>query len=157
MDHLLVKQIMSVYLRFPKTGKPNIKFINFTLTALRLKGLEVSLGAKLKAGNVQMVSAIIFYSAVGIICFALLPIANFPPHIGIIGVLSLITACGLFKKRVWTIWFGMVLFFVATTFSMYTLYYLWQNLVFAASMAVYLVLTWVFTAYMVSKREALEK
>jgi len=117
----------------------------------------VSLGAKLKASNVQIISAIIFYSAVGIICFALLPIANFPPHIGIIGVLSLITAYGLFKKRVWTIWFGIVLFFVATTFSMYTLYYLWQNLFFAASMAAYLILTWVFTAYMVSKRETLEK
>jgi hypothetical protein len=117
----------------------------------------VSLGAKLKNSNIRIISAITFYSAVGIICFALLPFSNFPPHIGIMGSLSLITAYGLFKKRVWTIWFGAVLFVVATTFSVYTLYYIWQNLSYAASMVAYLILTWVFTAYIVSKRETFER
>ncbi|MGQ9550990.1 MAG: hypothetical protein ACUVUE_01055 [Candidatus Bathycorpusculaceae bacterium] len=119
--------------------------------------MKVSLEAKLKTGNIRIISAIIFYSAVGIICFALLPLSNFPPHIGIIGVLSLITAYGVFKKRVWTIWFGIMLFLVATTFSVYTLYYMWQNLFYAASMVAYLILTWVFTAYIVSKRETFER
>jgi len=117
----------------------------------------MSLKSKLKIENVGIFAALVFYVIVGIVSFAVLPIANFPPHIGIIGVLSLITAYGLFKKRVWTIWLVVMLFFVATTFSAYTIYYLLgKDLLLDISMIAYLILTWVFTAYTAAKRKTLE-
>jgi hypothetical protein len=117
----------------------------------------VSLGSKLKTGNVATTASISFYVVVGVICFVLLPLADFPPHIGIIGILSIITAYGLFKKRSWTIWFAVMLFFIVTTFSLYTLYYLiLRDLLTDISLTSYLVLTWVFTVYVVAKRKTLE-
>jgi len=117
----------------------------------------MSLKSKLKIENIGMFAAFVFYAVVGIVCFVLLPMSNIPPHIGIIGILSLITAYGLFRKRVWTIWFVVVLFFVATTFSAYTLYcLLGKDLLLDISVIVYLVLTWVFTAYTATKRKTLE-
>jgi len=117
----------------------------------------MSLKSKLKIDSTGMFAAFVFYAIVGIICFAELLIANFPPHIGIISILSLLTAYGLFKKRIWTTWFIVMLFFIATTFSVYTLYYvLWTDLYHGIIMTVYLVLTWVFTAYTAAKRKTLE-
>jgi len=117
----------------------------------------MSLKSKLKIENTGMFAALIFYAIVGILCLAVLPMTDFPPHIGIIGILSLITAYGLFKKRVWAIWLVTVLFFVATTFSAVTLYYvLGSDLTLGISAIIYLILTWVFTAYAVTKRKRLE-
>ena len=117
----------------------------------------MSLKSKLKIENIGMFAAFVFYAIVGIICFAVLPMTNFPPHIGIIGILNLITAYGLFKKRVWTIWTVVVLFFIATTFSVVTLYsLLGKDILLDISVVVYLVLTWVFTAYTATKRKTLE-
>jgi hypothetical protein len=115
------------------------------------------LRSKLKTENIGTFAALAFYVIVGIVCFAVLPMANFPPHIGIIGILSLITAFGLFKKRIWTIWFISVLFFVATTYSAYTLYYyLGKDLLLGTSASAYLILTWIFTAYAAAKRKTLQ-
>jgi len=117
----------------------------------------MSLKSKLKIENIGMVAALAFYAIVGIVCFAVLPIADFPPHIGIIGILSLITAYGLFKKRVWTIWLVVMLFFIATTFSAIMLYYfLGKDLLLDVSMIAYLISTWVFTAYTATKRKTLQ-
>jgi uncharacterized membrane protein (DUF2068 family) len=117
----------------------------------------MSFKSKLKVESKGMFTAFVFYVLVGIISFAVLSMANFPPHIGIIGILNLITAYGLFKKRVWTIWFVVMLFFIATTFSVVTLYSLsGKDLLLDISVIVYLVLTWVFTAYTATKRKTLE-
>jgi len=117
----------------------------------------MSVKSKLKIENIKMFAAFAFYAIVGIVCFAVLPMANFPPHIGLIGIFSLITAYGLFKKRVWAIWLVVMLFFIATTFSAYTLYYvIWKNIFLDTSMIAYLILTWVFTAYTAAKRKTLE-
>jgi len=118
----------------------------------------MSLKSKLKIENVEMFAALVFYAIVGIVCFATLAIVDFRLiHIGIIGTLSLITAYGLFKKRVWTLWVVVALFFIATTSSVYTLYKaLGKNLLLDISMIVYLILTWVFTAYTATKRKILE-
>jgi len=117
----------------------------------------MSLGSKLKTANVGMITSAAFYVAVGVIFFILLPITNFPPHIGIIGILSLVTAYGLVKKRSWTIWFVVMLFFIATTFSLYTLYYFISiDILLGLAMVAYLVLTWASTAYIVSRRKTLE-
>lgn len=117
----------------------------------------MSLKSKLKIESFGMFAAFIFYAIAGIIFFAFLPIANFPPHIGIIGIFSLLTAYGLFKKRAWAIWLVLMLFFIATTFSAFTIYYVFGNDLFLSiGMITYLILTWVFTAYTTAKRRKLE-
>jgi hypothetical protein len=117
----------------------------------------VSFGAKLKTANIRTLAPVAFYGAVGVILLISLLFANFPPHVGLTGILSLITAYGLFKKRFWATWLVVALFFVATTFSLYTLYYvLFSNWIVGISMIAYAVLTWVFTAYTLSKRKPSE-
>jgi len=118
----------------------------------------MSLRSKLKVESVGMFVAFVFYAVVGIICFAALAIVDFSLiHVGIIGILSLITAYGLLKSRVWTLWVVIALFFIATTFSAYTLYFAFEkDVLLDVSMIAYLIFTWVFTAYTAAKRKTLE-
>lgn len=118
----------------------------------------MSLGSKLKMENIGTLTAVCFYAIVGVICFAALVFVDFRlVHIGIIGILSLITAFGLFMKRSWSIWLVVALFFIATTFSAYTLYYFGLTYpVLGLSLIAYLILTWVFTVYSAAKRKTLE-
>ncbi len=137
----------------------NIKFINVVVNAFRLKGgLWMSLKSKLKIENVGMFAAFVFYAVVGIICFAVLAIVDFSlVHIGIIGILSLITAYGLLRSRAWTLWVVVALLFIATTFSAYTLYFAFEkDVLLDVGMIAYLLFTWVFTAYTAAKRKTLE-
>ena len=117
----------------------------------------MSLGSRLKIESKGMFTAFVFYAVVGIICFVVLATDLRWIHIGIIGIFSLITAYGLFKKRVWTIWLVVMLFFVTTVFSVYNIYYsLGKDLILDISMIAYLILTWVFTTYAAAKRRMLE-
>jgi hypothetical protein len=117
----------------------------------------VSFASKLKTADFRALVPVVFYGAVGVIFLALLPFANFPPHIGLTGILSLVTAYGIFKKRFWALWLVVALFAVATTFSLYTLYVVaFSNWIVGISMIVYAVLTWTFTFYVVVKRKPLE-
>jgi uncharacterized membrane protein YecN with MAPEG domain len=117
----------------------------------------MSLESKLKMESKGMFAAFVFYAVVGIICFVVLATDPRLLQIGIIGIFSLITAYGLFQKRVWTIWLIAMLFFIATLFSAYNLYYfLGKDLILDISMIAYLILTWVFTAYIAAKRKMLE-
>ncbi|MEM3622449.1 MAG: hypothetical protein QXR76_01590 [Candidatus Bathyarchaeia archaeon] len=117
----------------------------------------MAIKSKLKMENIGIFLALAFYVVVGVTCFVVLPLANFPPHIGIMGILSLITAYGLFKKRVWAVWLVVMLFFIATTFSVFMLYYCFgKDFLFDIGMFAYLILTWVFTAYIVAKRKIFE-
>jgi len=116
----------------------------------------MSLKSKLKIESIGMFTAFVFYAIVGIVWFAVLPMANFPPHIGLLAIFSLITAYGVFKKRIWATWLVVMLFFVVTTFSAYMLYYfVWENIFLGISMIAYLVLTWIFTTYIAIKRKTL--
>jgi hypothetical protein len=117
----------------------------------------MSLGSKLKIESKGIFAAFVFYAVVGIICFIVLAMDFSLVHVGIIGIFSLVTAYGLLRKRVWTIWLIVMLFFVVTTFSLYNLYYsLGKDLILDISMVAYLILTWVFTAYTATKRKTLE-
>ena len=118
----------------------------------------MSLKSKLKMESVGMSAAFVFYAIVGIACFAVLAIGDFRLiHISIIGILSLITAYGLFKKRIWTIWVVVALFFIATTFSAFMLCYTFgQNILLNVIVIAYFILTWIFTAYTAAKRKTLE-
>ena len=117
----------------------------------------MSFASKLKTADARALAPVAFYGAVGIIFLALLPFANFPPHIGLTGILSLVTAYGIFKKRFWALWLVIALFAVATTLSLYTLYVIaFTNWIVAISMIVYAVLTWLVTLYIVLKRKPQE-
>lgn len=115
------------------------------------------LGSRLKIESKGMFATSAFYAIVGIIFFVLLVMASFAPHLGIIGIFSLVTAYGVFRKRAWAFWFVMILFFVGTTFSAFMIYnYLGTDYIIGMSAILYLLLTWIFTAYAVTKRKVFE-
>ena len=120
-------------------------------------GQKVSFISKLKTLGIQTLAPTVFYGAVGIIFLVLLPLANFPPHIGLTGIISLITAYGILTKRFWALWLVVALFAVATVFSLYTLYVIaFTNVIVSVSMLVYAFLTWFVTLYIVLKRKPTE-
>jgi hypothetical protein len=118
----------------------------------------MSLGSRLRIESWGMFATSFFYAVVGIAFLALLPVSGFPPHIGILGILSLIAAYGMFRKRAWSFWFVIILFFASTTFSSYVIYsVLTRDYLLSVGMIFYLILTWVFTAYAANKRKVLEE
>ena len=115
----------------------------------------MALASKLQITNLGSLASVAFYGIVGIVFLVFLALSGFPPHIGLMGITSIITAYGLLKKRSWAIWMVAALFFVATAFSIYTLYFVFSSDVLATvGMMAYLVLTWIFTGYAVAKRNA---
>lgn len=109
--------------------------------------------AQLKNIDIATLAPIIFYATTGIIFFILLPLANYPPHVGLTGILSLITAYGLYTKRAWAKWLVGALFFVATTISLYTVYFiLLSNVLVSISLIIYAALNWYFTYYVFIKK-----
>ena len=115
----------------------------------------MSIAAKLKTLNRAELAPLAFYAISGIILLALLPFAGFPPHVALIGILSLIAAYSLFTNRGWTLWLVAVLFFIASVFAFYTLYFAgFSNLLLGLGLVVYVALTWVFALYILFKRKA---
>ncbi len=115
------------------------------------------LKSKFKVKSVGMLVAFMFYAVVGIVCSAILVMDFRLIHIGIIGILSLTTAYGLFKSRIWTLWVVVALFFTAITFSTYTFYSVFkENLLLDISMITFFILTWYFTIYIAVKRKTFE-
>jgi hypothetical protein len=105
-----------------------------------------------KTLSITALAPIAFYGLVGVIFLVLLPFANYPPHIALTGIMNLITAYSLLTKRSWAKWLVIALFFVATTISLYTLYYfIFSDWIVSASMIAYVAFTWVFTARMLLK------
>jgi len=85
---------------------------------------------------------------------ASLPLTGYPPHVGFLGILSLITAYSLFTKRAWAPWLVAGLFITITAFSLVTLVSAgFSNILVAISMLGYALLTWVFTMYLLLKRK----
>ena len=114
----------------------------------------MAFASKFKNVDIQRSLQVGFYGAVGVVFLVLLPFAGFPPHIGLTGILYLVTAYSIFKSRFWALWLVVALFAVATTISFYTLYVIaFTNWIVSASMIVYAVLTWIITLYMILKRK----
>ena len=112
----------------------------------------MQLASKFKAQTRLSLASIAFYGIVGIIFLVLLPLSGFPPHIGLMGITSIIAAYGLLMQRRWATWLVAGLFFVATTFTLYTLYYVSAtDAVASAGMIAYAVLTWIFTIIVARK------
>ena len=107
----------------------------------------------LKNVNMGKVLPTLFYAIAGILFLVLLPIANYPPHIGLIGIMSLLAAYGLYTRRIWAKWLVAILFFVATAMSLFTVYsILLSNWFISLCMIVYAVLTGYFTYYVIIKK-----
>ena len=113
----------------------------------------MTFASALKNVSLTTIAPVAFYAAAGIAFLVLLPLAGFPPHAGLTGIMSLITAYALFTKRRWATWLVVILFFVATTISLYTLYFiLLTNWLASLGLILYAVLTWYFTYYTLLKR-----
>jgi hypothetical protein len=98
--------------------------------------------------------SIAFYGLAGLIFLIFTFISGFPPHIAIIGIASLFSAYGLLMRRSWSFWVVIGLFFVASTFSIYTLYFVaGVDVLTAVAMVAYAVLTWIFTAVVIKMRK----
>jgi uncharacterized membrane protein (DUF2068 family) len=101
-----------------------------------------------------MFATSIFYAIAGIVFLVFLPMSGFAPHIGLLGVISLVTAYGLLRKRVWSFWLVAILFVSATVFVLFIIYdILAKELLTSLVMVAYLVLTWIFTGYSIMKRK----
>jgi hypothetical protein len=99
----------------------------------------------------------VFYVAVALLSLVLMAMTGFPPHMGIIGIFSLAAGCGLLMRRSWSLYPIIVLFFVATVFSLYMLYYeLTTNVLIDLGSVAYLVLSWIATTYVALRRAKLE-
>lgn len=118
----------------------------------------MGLKSKLKIEDRGFLTASIFHVAVAVACFTILATVDFGLiHIGLLGIISLATAYGLFKRRLWALWSIFVLAFMATVLVISTFYYtLGSDILVDLTMAAYLTLTWIFTAYTASKKRELE-
>ncbi len=112
----------------------------------------MQLPSKFKMQTPTSLASIAFYGIVGIIFLILLPITGFPPDVALLGITSLIAAYGLLMGRRWATWLVTALFFVATVFSLYTLYFvIGTDIIATAGMLAYAILTWVFTLIVARK------
>jgi hypothetical protein len=115
----------------------------------------MSIGSKI--GSKGMFATSAFYAIIGIIFLALLPLRGFAPHVGLLGIFSLIAAYGLLRKRAWSFWLVIILFVSGTTFAVFMIYdILAKEYLLGIGMVIYLILTWVFTAYIALRRRVLE-
>jgi len=117
---------------------------------------------KLKVENSVMLLFSIFYAIVGIAFLSTFVIYDLQLlHLGIIGVLSLITAYGMFRMKKWVIWLIVVLFFLGNTVGIITLTLAsgWPaefGVLLQLPLIIYLIITWVISIYVVAKRKEFE-
>jgi len=78
-----------------------------------------------------------------------MPFAGLAPHLGLVGIFSIITAVTLLVKKSWALWFVSVLFITAAVFSLWTMFTIGtSNLLVTAGLAAYFALALVVTAYL---------
>lgn len=118
----------------------------------------MGLKSKLKVEDGGIFAASIFNAVVGVLCLVVLVLLDFGLiHIGLLGITSLATAYGLFQRRTWALWSLVTVAFMATVFALSMLYYtMGIDILLDAAMIAYMVLTWIFTGYVASKRGKLE-
>ncbi|KPV62237.1 MAG: hypothetical protein AOA66_1399 [Candidatus Bathyarchaeota archaeon BA2] len=124
----------------------------------------MTLKSKLKVENPAVLLFSIFYAVAGASKIFLLVVTNFtaPPHLGVLGLLSLITAYGLFKMRRWSVMLVTAIFFLGITFGATTLYnsIVLQTfegaLLFHVTLIAYIIMTVVAFIYVAAKRKDFE-
>jgi hypothetical protein len=114
----------------------------------------VSLAFKPESHSRIDLASTAFYAVSGIILLVFLPLTGFAPQLGLLGVLSVIVAYGVFTERKWAPWINVILFIGASTFAIYTLVSIgFSNIIIALEMIAYLVLTWLFAWFNILKRK----
>jgi len=114
----------------------------------------VFLSGKFKSTSRPRLAATLFYVLSGIILLAFLPLSGFPPHLGFLGILSLITAYSLFTRREWTPWLVFVLVVTNSAFALYTVASIgFSNSLVTLSMIAFAGLTWAVTALVLFKKK----
>jgi len=115
--------------------------------------------------NLWMFASSMFYAVAGMIFFYVLALEPGLFHLGLLGAMSIVSAYGTLKKRKWVLWFVVAFFTVGTGFASITLYYSVINYGFFPNMevgllnvalVVYVMLTWVFSIYVMARRRKLE-
>jgi len=103
----------------------------------------------------------IFYIAAGIVEVGYFAIENFaaPPHIPVLGILSLITAYTLFKMKKWALPLVVGLFFVGITFGATTLsnslalQTFGSAMLFHTALIAYMIILLIASLYIMTQRE----
>ncbi len=121
----------------------------------------MSLKTKLKVENPAVLLFSIFYVVAGLVEILFLATTGFigPPHLGVLGLLSLVTAYGLFRMRRWSVLLVTALFFLGVTFGLTTLYDSIRlqtfegALLFHSALIIYLILTLFALIYVAAKRK----
>ncbi len=118
----------------------------------------MGLKVKLKFEDGGMLAASVFYAVLGVICLVVLAITDFRLiHIGLLGVISLATAYGLFRRRSWALWSVFAVVIMVTVFAVSMLYSTMESDVLVdTAMVAYLIFSWVFTVYVAARRKKLE-
>ena len=101
----------------------------------------------------------IFYVVSGALFFYLLANDLRMVHVGLIGILSIVTALGVFKMEKWSIWPAFIVFLMGNAFSISllvnSLLIELGGLLVEAALIIYLILIWIVTVYLFAKRENL--
>lgn len=124
----------------------------------------MTLKTRLKVESSAVLLFSIFYVVVGLVEILFLATTSFigPPHLGVLGILSLVTAYGLFRMRRWSVPLVTALFFLGMTFGSTTLYDSIRlqtfegALLFHSALIIYLILTLVAFIYVAAKRKNFE-
>jgi uncharacterized membrane protein YccC len=112
-----------------------------------------TLASILKNVNRIELAAFAYFIVTGVILLVYLPLTNYAPQLGLLGILSIIVAYGLLTKRGWMPWVLFVLFIGASTLSIYTLVSAgFSNSLLGISLVGYFVLTLLFTIYLLLLR-----
>jgi uncharacterized membrane protein (DUF2068 family) len=109
----------------------------------------------------------IFYAVVGIVHLVILALSNFAlVTSGILAVLSLMAAYGLFTVKKWAAWLVIGLFFPQLVFGSVTLYAAFLQysayqettlLLVSIAFAVFIILTFVSFVYVAAKRKSFKQ
>jgi uncharacterized membrane protein (DUF2068 family) len=132
----------------------------------QLGALEMGLKSRLKIESLPIFVFLVFYIIAGIGTIYILAVNGVAMvHTGLIAVLSLITAYGLYKMEKWSLWLVVALFFIGNAFGIITLYATITEYGFAESndalmlnlaLIGYIVMTWLATIYIGAKKDKLK-
>jgi len=117
---------------------------------------------KLKPEHPGMLLVSLFYAIVGVVLVSILVLASFRLfHVGVLAVLNLILAYGLFKMKKWSIKLLAALFLPQVVFGAITLYSVmgwtlspvWETTAFNLSLIVYVILCFISLVYILAKKK----